>query len=267
MTNCPSPLGNLIAQHEDDEGLITIYQKHNLRYLTFGNHTEQSCLTIDRPYRLEHVYTQAMMLSLLLKKDIRSVLLLGLGGGSLARALRHSRDKLKIDAIEYRQSVIDMAKRYFDLPDDPAFNILCKDARQYIESTAKSFDLIFADLYLPEGMDEAQLNDEFLGNCSQCLEGNGILVINFWSNDFHQTLLGQQALSRVFGDRVLNSHVHGGNNIAFAFRDDIPDLEKKSFFQAAQQLGLKLDIPLQRLARNFWQQNAVALQTQKYRRS
>jgi spermidine synthase len=265
MTNPASPLGNLVHQHEDEEGPIAIYQNHNLRYLTFGNSTEQSCLMIDKPHRLEHAYTQAMMLGLLFKKDIRSALLLGLGGGSLARALRHFRQKLKIDAIEYRQSVIDIAKQYFDLPDDAGFNVCCDDASQYIKSTEKFYDLIFADLYLPDGMDEAQLKDSFLEQCQQQLVDNGILVINFWSNDFQQTLLRQQALKRIFDDRILNLQVHGGNTITFAFKNKLPAFNKKVLFADAQQLGLKLDIPLQRLARSFWMLNAAVLQTGRYR--
>lgn len=265
MTKPASPLGNLVHQHEDEEGPITIYQNHNLRYLTFGNQTEQSCLTIDRPHRLEHAYTQAMMLSLLMKADIRAVLLLGLGGGSLARALRHFREKLKIDAIEYRQSVIDMAKRYFDLPDDEGFKIFCTDASEYIESTEKTYDLIFTDLYLPDGMDEAQLNENYLGRCRQQLNEHGILVINFWSNDFKQTLLRQQAIKQAFGDDVLNVQVHGGNTITFAFKNAIPNINKKTFFADAQQLGKQLDIPLQGLARSLWQLNAAALQLRRYR--
>jgi len=201
----------------------------------------------------------------LFKKDIRAVLLLGLGGGSLARALRHFREKLKIDAVEYRQSVIDIAKQYFDLPDDPGFNAFCDEASRYIQSTEKLYDLIFTDLYLPDGMDETQLNDMYLNQCRQHLTDNGILVINFWSNDFKQTLQRQQALKQAFGDEVLNVQVLGGNTISFAFKDAMPHLNRKNFFEDAVQLGMKLDIPLQMLARNLWQLNATALQVSRYR--
>ncbi len=259
MSDPTSPLGNLIHQLEDNEGLISIYEKYNLRYLTFGNQTEQSCLTLDKPHRLEHAYTQAMMLSLLFKTDIRSALLLGLGGGGLARALRHFRTRLKIDAIEYRQSVIDIAIRFFDLPNDSAFNAICDNAYNYITSTQNQYDLIFSDLYLPKGMDEIQLNDDFLTNCRDSLSDNGVLVVNLWSNDFLQSRLAQEALKRAFGNNVLSFHVQGGNDIAFAFKNNLPNLEKKSFFAAAQQMALKLDIPLQRMARSFWTNNAQKL--------
>ena len=259
MTNEKAVLGNLIHQHEDHEGQICIYENNGLRYLTFGNQTEQSCLSLPKPHRLEHAYTQAMMLSLLFKADIRSTLLLGLGGGGLARALRYYRDKLKIDAVEYRQAVIDLAAEVFYLPDDSAFHAHCNDAFRFVATTDKSYDLIFSDLYLPDGMDRVQIKTEFLQNCKDGLNQNGILIVNLWSFDFQQTLKAQQRLLEAFDNQVLSFHVPGGNDIAFAFNNEMPNLEKKSFFVAAQQLGVSLDIPLQALARSFWTNNAQKL--------
>lgn len=261
MTNSPSPLGKLLHQEEDEVGPINIYQNQHLRYLTFGNQTEQSCLVLDRPHRLEHAYTQAMMLSLLMKKDSRQVLLLGLGGGSLARALRHCRPKMSIDAIEYRQAVIDLARRYFALPDDRHFSVFCDDARHYIGRHSKTHDLIFMDLYLPQGMDNAQLDNDFLNQCQQNLNDNGVLVFNFWSNDFQRTLRRQQTLKTVFDERTLSLQVPGGNTIIFAFKDAMPAhlKNKNALFKDAQALGTKLDIPLQQVARSLWQQNAQVL--------
>lgn len=259
-----SPPGSLIHQVEDEIGPISVHQNQNLLYLSFGNKTEQSCLTIDQPHRLEHAYTQAMMLSLLMKQDMRSVLILGLGGGSLVRALRHFRQKLKIDAIEYRQAVIDVARQYFALPEDHALNIICDDAGHYIKATAQRYDLIFTDLYLPEGMDQLQLSQQYLEHCKAHLMDDGLVIVNFWSHDFKQTLQRQQALEQVFGKQVLNTQVPGGNTITFAFNDAIPRLNKKDFTAAAQKLGQQLEIPLQNLARGFWQMNAAALQMSRY---
>jgi spermidine synthase len=114
-------------------------------------------------------------------------------------------------------------------------------------------------------MDETQLNDAFLENCRDHLNEHGIMVINFWANDFRQTLLRQQAVKRTFGENALSLHVRGGNDIIFAFKNNIPKLNKRTFISSAQQLGLKLDIPLQNLAGNLWQSNARVLQFSQYR--
>lgn len=267
MNKQPNHLGELIHEQKDDVGLITIYQNHNLRYLTFGNRVEQSCLTLDRPYRLEHAYTQAMMLGLLLKRDIRSALLLGLGGGSLARALHHAYPKLKINAVEYRQAIIDIAQQFFEVPDNKYLRFHCEDAQHYLDTDDNQYDLVFTDLFLPDGVHESQLSSEFFNHCRNRLTENGILLVNQWSSDFQITKLARDALNKIFEDKILNLHVHGGNNIAFAFNGNFPALKRKSFFEAAQKMALKLDIPLQKLARNFWQQNAEAIQIGQYKNS
>lgn len=258
-------LGELIYELHDDEGVITVYQKNNLRYLTFGNKVEQSCLTINKPYRLEHVYTQAMMLGLLLKDDIRSALVLGLGGGSLVRALHHVFPRMKIQAVEYRQSVIDLAIRYFELDQTYPLKLYCDEADHFLKNSDQYFDLIFADLYLADDVHETQLTRVFYELCKERLNEGGLLLINQWGGDFHRVKLSHSALDKVFEDNVLYLSVKGGNNIVFAFNGELPDLNRKKFFEAAQQLGVKLDIPLQKLSRNFWQQNAQALQIKRYK--
>ena len=267
MTNHHSHLGELIHQQNDEQGPITVYQNYNLRYLTFGNQVEQSCMSLEYPHRLEHAYTQAMMLSLLFKQDIRHAALLGFGGGSLARALYHARPKLKVDAVEYRPMVIDIAKRFFELPDHKHFTLHTVDAADFIINCRQQFDLVFTDLYLPEGVHQLQHNHDFLQQCMQQLSANGLLIVNQWSNDFKQVQLAHQVLRESCNGMLLNLHVHGGNNIAFAFKDDFPDLKRKIFFEDARKLGLKLNIPLQKLARNFWQENVQQLNVSRYSRN
>lgn len=264
MTGNLKPLGELIHRQDDAEGVITVYQDHQLRYLTFGNYVEQSCLTLDQPYRLEHAYTQAMILSLLLKDDIRSALLLGLGGGSLVRALHHAYPKLKVNAVEYRQAIIDVALKFFELGENKNLKFHCEDAQQYLKGSDSLHDLIFADLYLPDGVHDAQLSVEFFAQCQRHLTDSGILIVNQWSSDYHFTRISQDAIRQVFNDGFLNLHVKGGNNIVFAFKNEIPALQRKAFFEAALKLGMKLDIPLQGLSRNLWQQNVEAIQIARY---
>ena len=72
-------------------------------------------------------------------------------------------------------------------------------------------------------------------------------------------------LKAVFDGRVLFNHVQGGNIIAYGFAGELPRLERKRFFDQAQTLGLAMRIPLQKLARSLWRQNAQVLQLGRYR--
>lgn len=260
-----SDLGELIYSSSDAEGEVHIYQDRRFRYLTFGNAVEQSCLDLANPVRLEHVYTQAMMLGLLFHPDVRQVALLGMGGGSLARALRAAVRGLRIRAVERRAAVIEAARAYFDLPDDARFDVVCAEANDFLQARRAAHDLIFSDLYLAEGMYPGQAESGFLRRVRRSLSDGGLLIINHWASEFEINRVAFRALAEAFDEQVLQLHVQGGNIIAFAFRGQLPDLKRDDFFSAAESMGLCLGIPLQRHARNLWRQNAEILGVGRFR--
>jgi len=265
-TDKPHPLGRIVARREDGCGPVEVRELGQHRFLTFGNMVEQSCCNTARPWRLEHVYTQAMMLGLLLRPDPGSALILGLGGGSLVRALRHAAPELGLTTVEHRQTVIDLAIEWFGVdPEDPQLRLHCADAADFVAGTQERFDLIFADLYLAEGAHPVQTRIDFLDHTRERLARHGLLLLNAWCSEFRDAQATHQALDTVFGESRLALHVQGGNSIIFAFRDHLPEVDRNCLFSSAQTLGQHLDIPLQRLARNLWRQNAQALRSRRYR--
>ena len=109
-------LGQEIYRTRDDQGWICVFDNGQRRFLAFGNDVEQSCMSLGEPYRLEHVYTQAMMLATLFPSQVGRATLLGLGGGSLARALLHYFPVCRVTAVELRAQVATVARRFFELP-------------------------------------------------------------------------------------------------------------------------------------------------------
>ena len=259
MTEKDQSPGVLIHREEDDLGEICVHERDGKRYLTFGNRIEQSCFNPARPWQLEHDYTQGMILGLLLHDDIRSALLLGLGGGSLVHALRHSSPQMNIEAVDCRMGVIRIAREYFDLCPDKKLHLHCDDAERFIGHHPALHDLILVDLYLAEGAHALQQDGDFFRRCQERLSENGVLLINQWCGTQRDADNARLATSQAFGDRVLHLHIRGGNQIACCFRARLPKVAPKTLFAEARTLGMKLGIPLERLARSFWRQNAAAL--------
>ncbi|MEJ2315471.1 MAG: hypothetical protein P8Y83_00770 [Gammaproteobacteria bacterium] len=259
MTESVQHAGELIHLEEDDLGKICVYERDGKRYLTFGNRVEQSCFNPARPWQLEHAYTQGMMLGLLLKEDVRSALLLGLGGGTLVHALRHVRPGMKIEAVDCRMGIIRIAQEFFALAPDRKLQLHCDDAERFIERHDVIHDLILVDLYLAEGVHAAQQRGGFLARCREQLSENGVLLINQWCGTQQEADLAREATDQAFGDRVLHLHIPGGNQIACCFNNALPRPAPKHLFGNARKLGMQLGIPLEKLARNFWRQNAAAL--------
>ena len=263
-SDTPNKLGELIANKEDEYGSVSVYERGHQRFMTFGNAVEQSCMNLERPHQLEHVYTQAMMLSLVLRQDAASALVLGLGGGSLVRALQHVRPRMRIEAVEYRRAVIDTAQELFGLSDNGRLQLHCADAQAFVRSDQRHYDLLMLDLYLAEGAHPAQIDSAFLERCKALLGSGGILMTNQWCSEYRDSQAAQAALRGAFGDRVLHLQVQGGNTVMFAFAGAPPRINPKTLFVPAQKLGNQLDIPLQALARNFWRQNAQPLKIGRF---
>ena len=244
-----------IHRSHDEYGPIRVMQHQQRRILCFETQVEQSAIDIDRPYRLVHHYTQAMMLGLLLVPHSPDITVLGLGGGSLASALIHHFPDCRVDAVEQRASVTDIARQWFQLPESERLTLHVQEASDYLKAPPRPQDLILTDLYHGIGMDRDQGEKAFLKACRQALKPDGVLVLNLWSEDFEESRALRRRLDAVFEDRVISTSVPGGNIIAMAFNGYLPSLVRRDFLKNAQDLGQRMDIPLQRYARTLWYEN------------
>lgn len=91
-------------------------------------------------------------------KNIGEVLILGLGGGTLAKLLRNKYPKARITGIEIDPQMIELGKKYLDL-DKYNIDIKVIDARKY---KLGQYDLIIVDMYNGDNFPKEFESDEFL---------------------------------------------------------------------------------------------------------
>ena len=233
-----------IARLRDDFGLIRVSEMGELRYLYFGEATEQSCGLIDDPAWLEYDYTRAMLLAGFWLEDIDRALALGLGGGSLVSAVLAHLQPRRVTAVELRPGVVEVARRWFGLPDDPRLEVLIDSAENVVPREQASADLVLLDLYMEGGITALQLRMDFLEQCHQALRPGGLMVVNQWQLGHTGKPYAAERLQKLFGDRYLQAEVEEGNIILF-----IPAAGELPLDQAAmrrwadsleQQLGYSL---------------------------
>lgn len=252
-------LGEEVFCTRDADGPINVYRNGDHLSLCFGNTVEQSGMSLADPARLLFHYTRTMMLGALLAPDPRRALLLGLGGGSLARALHSHFPRCRITAVELRAAVVDVARQWFALPDDHRLGVHVGDARGFLADKRPRAGLIMADLYDGEGMHEQLLDPGFFSLCHQALEPGGVAVFNLWSGRYFRDQAISTAIDEVFDGQVLRLAAPGRNRIVFGFVDAIPPLSEREFGERAQQLGLRMGFPLLPEARALWSQNPTLL--------
>lgn len=102
-------------------------------------------------------------LSHLLPKGYRpeSILVLGLGGGSVIRYLRRRYPSARLTAVEIDPVMIDIARKHFGVGKVKSLTIVNTDAVKFIKETKRKFSLILVDCYqgfkTPPGFDDIKV--------------------------------------------------------------------------------------------------------------
>ncbi|HLG41741.1 MAG TPA: fused MFS/spermidine synthase, partial [Planctomycetota bacterium] len=104
-----------------------------------------------------------------------NVLVLGLGGGSLANEL--VRLDFNVDAVELDERIARIARDHFAL--DPAVNVFVDDARRYVRSCKKRYSFIGLDCFTAEREPTHLLTIESIRDMSRVLEPDGMFVLDY----------------------------------------------------------------------------------------
>ena len=120
-------------------------------------------------YGLEQIPLDAM----------RSVLVLGMGGGSVIESLR---TKFKythpIVAVEIDPVVIEIAEEEFGITAYSDLEVVCVDAAQFLEESKQNFDLIIVDLFIGEHVPERFYGKDFWQDLEKRTNKGGKVLFN-----------------------------------------------------------------------------------------
>ena len=185
--------------------------------LSFETSLIQSCMRLDAPGELILDYTRSMMGFLLLQQPApASVLMIGLGGGSMLKYLHEHLPQADLTAVEINQQVIDLRQDFHIPPDSERLRIVCADGAAFLQQPRHRYDLILVDGFTGDGLPPALCSPAFYRRCRAALSDDGLLVANVQA-DTQQTkdVLGR--IERVFpGGLISVESDEGGNEIAFA---------------------------------------------------
>ncbi len=172
--------GTLLYETTDAEGVLEIVQHGDIRTLHFGTPAIQSAINLAKPGALELDYTQRMLLGAFLPPTLQRVLLIGLGGGSMARFLFQHFHGTRIDVIEKRPATVALAHDYFQLPKGKRLKLIIGDAGEWLSRLQAEYDLILMDAFDADGPVETLHTTERLEQMRQLLHPEGILALNHW---------------------------------------------------------------------------------------
>jgi predicted membrane-bound spermidine synthase len=124
-------------------------------------------LGADSTNGFEYVSTIGNALSILPKQS--RVLLMGLGGGSIAN---------KLTQMGFTVDVCELDERIYQVALNPAVNYCIDDARHFIRTTANKYDALILDVFRGEENPAHCFTIEAFNDMKLILKKNGVLVIN-----------------------------------------------------------------------------------------
>lgn len=214
------------------------------RTLEFTPGDIQSEMLLARPDALVLEYTRAMMCFALFAPDPRHIVMIGLGGGSLAKFCYRHFPRARITVLEIRADVIALRDAFCIPPDDARLRILHCDGADYLARSPGSCDLLLVDGFDRQGLPSALSSSGFYAACRRALHPGGVLVANIFSYD-PQYAGALQRLRATFDGRLAwFAGIAGNNRILFALRPTLapaaagPGERRLARLARAQGVGL-----------------------------
>jgi len=215
------------------------------RYLQFDLHSVQSAMDLQRPDRLCLAYTRKMMTFLLFNRTPRRILLLGLGGGSIAKFCYRQLPDAALTVIEISKDVLALREEFSIPPDDDRFRVIQAEGADYVAHLASGKDVILADACNHIGVAPELNARDFYESAHEALAPGGVFVANM-CGDIDDRAAHMLRIRQTFGDEYLVLPVRRSDNvIVLAFKQ--ARVRRKLADMKAAALDLKrafgLDFP------------------------
>ncbi len=178
----------------------------------------QSCYWVGQPQKLVFDYAKLISVGLLAKPQAKSILIVGLGGGTLVNLSHTLIPGAQITAVEIDPAVEKMAQQYFSLQPQPWLSSKIQDGRLFIKRALlhkRHYDLVILDAFNGDYIPEHLMTREFLSEVKQLIGPRGLVISNTFSSS---RLYDYESATYqfVFGHFYQLRGNHSGNRVILA---------------------------------------------------
>ena len=233
---------------------IIVREHGKQRCLLFSvrrNQRNQTCIDLRRPKQMQFAYTRMAMSSLLFTPDPQSILVIGLGGGTLPMAFAELFPGAHIDAVEIDPAVVRVAKDYFGFQASDQVVVHTQDARVWTKRAlrqSRRYDIVILDAFNGEYIPEHLMTREYLQETQSLLTPNGTLMANtFAISDLYHNESATYA--DVFG-KFINFRVPESSNRMIVAPSHQPSrAELRLRAEAMAEILAPYKVPIERYAK------------------
>ncbi|MBI3975829.1 MAG: fused MFS/spermidine synthase [Armatimonadetes bacterium] len=156
---------------------ILVVDDGGARYLRFDR-SFQGGMYLSNSYESPFKYTDYIHVAWVFHPQIKRVLVIGLGAGSIPKRFWRDYPEVTIDVVELDPAVVDVAKRFFEVKEDARLRITVQDGRLFLRRSEARYDLIVMDAYFAEGIPFHLATREFFELARAHLTPGGLIAAN-----------------------------------------------------------------------------------------
>ncbi len=233
---CPAS-SEIIHQEKSLYRNIVVKELGNRRCLAFSikrQHRNQTCIDLEDDKRVVFPYVRMTFAGLLVNPNPGSLLMIGLGGGTIANVLIDLYPTMEQDLVEVDAAVVRVAREYFNYEEGKNAKVHIIDGRVFAKRArlkGDKYDLIILDAFTGEYIPEHLMTKEFLDDINALLTPDGVIVSNtFAASDLydHESVTYTSVFGHYFNFKMpgTGNRVIVGSSKALPMRETLVDNAK-----------------------------------------
>lgn len=141
----------------------------------------QSCYNPSNKDEILFEYIKAMLnIPKKFNNNPQKILVIGLGGGTLVKALNNMMPNAEIDVIEINPLMLEIATKYFGFNINDNIKVHIKDGYEFVmNSTDHLYDRVYIDAYMDINMPESFTQQIFIEQLVRIISKQGVVIVNF----------------------------------------------------------------------------------------
>lgn len=169
---------------------IKVIDTNGTRRLVVNNTTQS--VSFDSTAAESMVWGRTLRLLKAEEPQLSTILVLGMGGGTMQHLLAHEYSGVVIVSVEIDDVMVEVAKQYFDVDKIPNHYIIADDAcRLVVEPELfnlrfESFQVVIVDIFIGDAYPDLGKSGNFLAHVCKMAQPGGLVIINRIYLEDHQ---------------------------------------------------------------------------------
>ena len=153
--------------------------KATYRGLVTGPKGMQSAIMLEDSNEPIFWYTKEMTALIAATEQRQNILVLGGGTFTLPQQLARTYPDSQIDVVEIDPGLADIAREHFFYEDEPNVELLFDDARHFVNTTKRQYDIIVVDVYGDSDIPFTLVTKEYGESLQRLVRPQGVVMANF----------------------------------------------------------------------------------------